>query len=497
MAGATKYEDGGTLLRRQGRRGRCFAGSSERLDQALERAEGDDHLDEDTFNAALEGLPGNAAARVYSDLQALIGSDPGGEQARKVEWVAALRTLGLTATRARTELELQLNVRTDPEGLSDEDLPIAAGDEAPPVLARDGEVGLGIRNPAQIVRFAEAAGQAVDPSGFGDYAQAKQTLDSRLDISIDDDLIGQLTRRPRGEHRARRRLRRACRGGAPRGARPARSRRWRTCCRASPRAPASAAVTIDKPAGGEGVYTLTQADGDDIAFGVVDGVLVVADDPAEAEELAAEEPEPVDGAEGAVAMRSDAEQLVNAVIEEFGPALGLSGFNALGRAALHRPPRGAQRLAVGEHRRAARPRCADLRLASGGPLLQQRQRVDRLAAVVPAAHPDLEVQVGAARAARVADLGERLPGAHVLPGGDHDRALAQVHEDVVAILVVAVEHDVPAGAAASGSARTRRARPRAPPRACPRPRPRPGPGGGGRCASPRSARPRRRASSCR
>ena len=52
---------------------------------------------------------------------------------------------------------------------------------------------MGIRNPAQIVQFAEAAAQAVNPSGFGDYAQAKQTLDSRLDISIDDDLIGQLT----------------------------------------------------------------------------------------------------------------------------------------------------------------------------------------------------------------------------------------------------------------------------------------------------------------
>ena len=89
-------------------------------------------------------------------------------------------------------------------------------------------------------------------------------------------------------------------------------------------------VTIEKPDGGEGVYTLAQADGDNIAFGVVDGVLVVADDPEEAEEIAAEEPEAVDGAQGAVVMRSDAGELANAVIEDFGPALGLSGFNALG-----------------------------------------------------------------------------------------------------------------------------------------------------------------------
>jgi hypothetical protein len=57
---------------------------------------------------------------------------------------------------------------------------------------------------------------------------------------------------------------------------------------------------------------------------------VVTDDPADAGALAAEEPESVDGAEGAVVMRSDAQHLANAVIDEFGPALGVSGLNALG-----------------------------------------------------------------------------------------------------------------------------------------------------------------------
>ena len=328
LAGATKYEDGGSFFAVKDDVV-IFAGSDDLLDQALERAEGDDKLDEDTFNEGLEGLPGNAAARVFTDLQALIGSNPSGDKARKVEWVAALRTMGLTASAQEDKLEVQMKLRTDPEGLSDEDLPFAAGDEAPPVLARDGEVGLGIRNPAQIVRFAEAAGQALDPSGFGDYAQAKQTLDSRLDISIDDDLIGQLT----GDLAA---------SIAPDGGFGVRAEverpeaLARTLEKVADVLPSFAegagfgSVTVDKPDGGEGVYTLAQADGDDIAFGVVDGVLVVADDADEADELAAEEPQGVDGAQGAVVMRSDAEQLVNAILEDFGPALGLSGFSALG-----------------------------------------------------------------------------------------------------------------------------------------------------------------------
>ena len=106
----------------------------------------------------------------------------------------------------------------------------------------DGEVGFGIRDPAHIVRFAERTAQALDPTGFGDYEQAKQTLDARLDISIDDDLIGQLT----GDLAA---------SAAPDGGfgvraepanrlidvgSPARSRRWRTSCPGSPRARASA-----------------------------------------------------------------------------------------------------------------------------------------------------------------------------------------------------------------------------------------------------------------
>jgi Protein of unknown function (DUF3352) len=328
LAGATKYEDGGSFFAVKDDVV-IFAGSDELLDQALERAEGADKLDEDTFNEGLEGLPGDAAARVYADLQALIGSNASGEEARKVEWVGALRTLGLTASAQDDQLEVQMKLRTDAEGLSDDDLPLAAGDESPPVLSRAGEIGVGIRDPAQIVRFAEAAGQAIDPSGFGDYAQAKQTLDARLDISIDDDLIGQLT----GDLAA------SIAPDSGFGVRAEVQRPEalaRTLEKVADVLPSFAegagfgSVTIEKADGGEGVYTLAQADGDDIAFGVVDGVLVVADDPEEAEEIAAEEPEAVDGAKGAVVMRSDAGELANAIIEDFGPALGLSGLNALG-----------------------------------------------------------------------------------------------------------------------------------------------------------------------
>jgi Protein of unknown function (DUF3352) len=328
VAGATKYKDSGTNFAVEDDLV-VIAPSEEELDQALERADGDDHLDTDTFEAGLDGLPGSALARVYADLEALLASQPGGERARRVEWIGALRTLGLTATARDDGVEVEFNLRTDPAGLTDEDLPMATGDDSPPVIRRDGEIGFGIRDLAHIVRFAEAAGEAIDPSGFADYARAKQTLDARLDISIDDDLIGQLT----GDVSASV----ALDGGF--GVRaeledPAAFER--TLAKIADVLPVFAqgaglgAVTIEKPAAGEGLYALRQTDGDAVVFGVLDGVLVVAGSLQRARELASEQPELVDGAEGAVALRSDAEELANAVVGEFGERFGVTGFEAFG-----------------------------------------------------------------------------------------------------------------------------------------------------------------------
>jgi Protein of unknown function (DUF3352) len=328
VAGATKYEDGGTTFAVDGDVV-VIASSEGKLDRALERADGDDHLDADTFEAALDGLPDSALARAYADLEALLASQPGGRQARRSEWIGALRTLGLAATARDDGVEVEFNLRTDPEGLTDQDLPIAAGDESPPVISRDGEIGFGIRDPAQIVRFAEAAGQAIDPRGFADYARARRTIDARLDISIDEDLIGQLG----GDLSA---------SVAPDGGFGVRAELKdptafeRTLAKIAGVLPSFArgaglgAVRIEKPAGGDDLYAARQADGDAVFFGVLDDVLVVAGSLERARELVSEEPEPVDGAEGAVVTSSDAEELANAVIRRFGPALGLGGLEGFG-----------------------------------------------------------------------------------------------------------------------------------------------------------------------
>ncbi|HZG48236.1 MAG TPA: DUF3352 domain-containing protein [Thermoleophilaceae bacterium] len=327
-SGATVYEDAGTVFAVEEDMV-VFAGSEQLLDEALERADGDDHLDEESFGEALEGLPRSALVRVYADVEAIIAADPDARAARKVEWVRALRTLGSTLVAEGEGLEIEFNLRTEGERLSDEDLPVAAGDEAPGVVERNGEIGFGIRDLAQIVKFSEAAGQALDPSGYGDYARAKETLDRQLGISIDEDLIGQLGGHLSASVAVDGKLGLRSELDDPRAFED-------TLAKLADALPSFAEgagfgqVAIQKPEGDNDFYVLAQADGDSLVFGVIEETFVLATDPEGAAALATEGPLEVPGAVGALAMSADAEALVNALLGELGPQLGLGGLEGFG-----------------------------------------------------------------------------------------------------------------------------------------------------------------------
>jgi hypothetical protein len=319
-SGATLYQDGDTFFAVEDDMV-VFANDEAQLKSALERADGDDHFSEDSFNEALDGLPESALARVYTDAEALLKSDPGSADARKIRWIEALRTVGLTIAAKKGGIDVDFRARTEGD-LSDADLPIAPGDEAPPVIERSGEIGVGIRDLAHIVTFAESAGQSVDPAGFGDYEQAKKTIDKQLGISLDRDLIGQLT----GDVSASV----AVGGGfGVRSELKDPQEFERTLAKVADVLPSFAEgagfgpVGLSKPKGDGKFYALAQPDGDSVIFGVVDDVLVVANDAKRASALATEEPVDVPGAKGSVTLSADAQELVDILLERFGPALGL------------------------------------------------------------------------------------------------------------------------------------------------------------------------------
>jgi hypothetical protein len=319
VAGATVYEDEGTVFAVEDDMV-VIGGTRDLLEAALERADGDDHLDVDTFERSLEGLPEEALARIYVDLQSLLEQDPDTEVARQVQWISALRTLGMTASAADDAVEVEFNLRTDGEELSEEDLPLAAGDEAAQVVRIPGEVGFGLRDPSQVIAFFESTFQTIDPAGFGEYETGKRAISQRFDIDVDEDLFGQLT----GDLSV---------SLAVNGTFGARAEvedpdtfeaTVERVAQALPQLGAGLGVTDVAPRGN--LFEARLQDGGRFVFGVRDGVFVAGSDAARAGAMASREPEDASGAEGSLVMSADAEQVALQVLRQVAPELGLGGI---------------------------------------------------------------------------------------------------------------------------------------------------------------------------
>ena len=328
--GATLYKDsdGDTFAVENGVL--IVAGTRDLLDAALEQRDGDGKLTAEVFEEDTKGMPDDALVRMSADLEQLIAADPDTKDAQKVEWVSALRTLGLAISFEDDRANVDFRLATDPEGLTEEDLPIAAGPESPMVIDSAKEIGFGLRGPEQILAFAESAGQAIDPAGFGDYSAGKQAIESRLDLSFEEDLLGQIENDVSvsvgldGTFGVRAAVK------DPKAL-------TRTLDKLGKDLPDIAESAVGEPVGyarpkrGEDFYALATADGDSVVYGVVDGVFVLANDSKRASRLAEDETRAVDGAEGAIAMSADPEQLVGLAVRRYGgggigSALGGSVF---------------------------------------------------------------------------------------------------------------------------------------------------------------------------
>jgi hypothetical protein len=312
VAGATVYQDQDTSFAVKDDVV-VLAGSRELLDAALKRADAGDGMSEEDFNKGLEGLPDDALARVYVDVQGLLGESDGAKSARKIPWVSALRTLGLTVSAQKQSIDVEFNLRTEGD-LTDSDLPVASGDAPAQVVQRPGEIGVGLRDPQQLVAFFESALQAVDPQTFGDYEQGKRAVSAKLNLDIDKDVIAQLT------------------GNVSVSATIAGD----FAVRAEVKDPAAFAKTVAKvadalPQLGVGksvtrqgdLYTLHRSDGGSYSFGVANGALVVATDAARARAMALSKPEAVEGASGSLVVRADAEGIARQILAKVAPQFGI------------------------------------------------------------------------------------------------------------------------------------------------------------------------------
>ena len=302
-----------------------FGGSKGVVEDGIDQHGRDDSLDEDGFKEAVSDLPSDALFRASGDLKSLLESDPGSRQALRVPWVAALKDFGLAASVERDRISVDFKVSTDSGKLSDKDLPIASGDAAPSVVKHPGEINVGLRDPRQVYEFAQRAGQAANPGDYGQFQQAKRQISKKLGVSIDDDIVGQLSGDVSVNATVNGKI-----GVRAEVKDPAAFKR--TLRKAAPVLPSLAkgiangrTVGLAKPKKGQPFYALATPDGDSVVFGVVGKAFVLSNQPARAGRLTTEKPTSVSGAKGSVVVTADAEKVADRALSRLAPQIGLSG----------------------------------------------------------------------------------------------------------------------------------------------------------------------------
>jgi Protein of unknown function (DUF3352) len=285
------------------------------LEAAITRHDGDEGMTKDDLDARFAGLEGDGLLKIGVNAQQLLAEskDPEAVRARKVKWVGALRDVGFLVAARDDGIEVSFKT-TSAGGLTPEDLPLASGAEAAPVVRSATEVAFGLRDPAQIVNFVESAEAVADPKEHGDYEQEKARFGKRLGVDVDRDILSQFEGDSsvsvgidgsvalRADLRDPAAFRDTLRTAVPR------------LERTSPGT--YKAVVVPKRA--DGFYIVTTTNDKSYAFRVAGGRFVLATDPARLAQFAAQSPSDVPGAKGAFTMAFDARAVANAVAQRQG-----------------------------------------------------------------------------------------------------------------------------------------------------------------------------------
>ena len=279
---------------------------------AVQQRARDDRLTEGQFNSGLSGLPSDAIFRLYVNAQALLGGSPTSATARKVKWVGALRTVGMTASSQNDGIAIDFNAKTDSSQLSDSDLPIAPGDASPPVSSGSGVIGVGMRGLDQTERWAESVAQVVNPSGYASFLKSKRQLSSRLGLNIDKDIVAQLSGNSSwtidgsGNYAFR---------AEPKDAAAFRQTLTKFA-RVAPQFAAGAGLKGARLTRAGNLFKLTGQGGKTIYYGMVGKVFAASNSAARLAQIASDSPQPVPGAKGAVSINADVGKLVAQVISK-------------------------------------------------------------------------------------------------------------------------------------------------------------------------------------
>lgn len=289
-----------------------LADSTQLLGEALKRHDGSDHMSQSGFDSLTAGVSGDGLLKVGVNIQQIVAADPKAAAARKVKWVNGLRDGGALVS-AQSD-GLQVSFKTTTEGVTAADLPLAPGAQSAPVVRRASDVGFGIRNLAQAIRFGESASQVSNPKGYAHYLAQKKKINKKLGIDLDKDVIDQFQGNAsvsvgidggfavRSDLRDPKAFQATLRKAAPKLAKAAKGKH----------------VGVAVPKRPNGFYALATAKGKKYVFAVIGGKFVLATDAGRAAQIASQSATPVPGAKGSLAMAMDTRSIVNQVLQKQG-----------------------------------------------------------------------------------------------------------------------------------------------------------------------------------
>jgi hypothetical protein len=320
----------------------------ETLIRALELRDSDDHLTGAAFEASLPVATEDSLVRArgtVAGLADLLGDAetiPEVERLFSLPWFAALRTVGITASFPDDDhLDFDVSLNTDSGELSEDDLPLATGEESPEVVRREGEIASANRDQSRTTVFLLRAAQAALPDSR--FVRAVEELEEELGIDFEDEILRQFNGpsassltfdgqefAARSEVRDPDRLREQLRALAPRlpelvqALEGLRSEGLAVLLLLAPDAIASTQpldeVQVELPAGPDDLYHVAGLSGDgpsDVYFGLVGDVFVIGSEEERARAMAEAPAEPVDGARGAAVARLDVREGTEALLDRF------------------------------------------------------------------------------------------------------------------------------------------------------------------------------------
>lgn len=158
---------------------------------AIDRQRDGAGLTPERVEETLGDLPEGGLARLWGHAGRLL-AEGDARALRSVPWIGALRDYGATVSVDDGGVRAEAIARTEPEALSDEDLPIAPGEHRLSVPDRDGELLGASHDQSRTTRLLWRAVLAAYPDSR--FARDVRTVERALEIDFERDVLAQFAR---------------------------------------------------------------------------------------------------------------------------------------------------------------------------------------------------------------------------------------------------------------------------------------------------------------